>query len=266
MHFDIQKASVWKRISAHLFDFIVITILAAGFGLLLSTVTGYDSYDKEFTQIYKDYETQYGVSFQTTQEQWEEMTQQEKDRYDEACAALLEDKQAMHAYNMISTLMLVIVSLSILLAYLAWELGIPLWIGNGQTLGKKIFGVALMRSDGVKVTPFMMFVRTVLGKYTVETMIPVLMFMMILSGTIGVVGPMIVLALAAIQLGMSLFSQNRTAIHDYLAHTVAVDMSSQLIFEDEQAMLQYKKELHAQEAARQDYEAGCALRQNDISK
>ena len=41
--YKIQKASVWKRISAGLLDFIVLMILATGVMTLISYITDYDS-------------------------------------------------------------------------------------------------------------------------------------------------------------------------------------------------------------------------------
>ena len=41
MIFDLQKASMWKRISASLFDFILLVIAVAGFAFLLSAILDY---------------------------------------------------------------------------------------------------------------------------------------------------------------------------------------------------------------------------------
>ena len=68
------------------------------------------------------------------------MTEAQKETYDAAYDALIADEEAMKAYNMMVNLTLVITTCGILLAVLLWELLIPLFLGNGQTLGKKIFG------------------------------------------------------------------------------------------------------------------------------
>ena len=119
--------------------------------------------------------------------------------------------------------------------------------------GKKVFGIALMRVDGVKIAPLALFVRTVLGKYTVETMIPVLIFMMMLMGTIGVIGPAILLALLLVQMILVTTSKTNSAIHDQMAATVAVDLASQMIFDSPEAMLEYKKRLHAEQVKKETY-------------
>ena len=73
MIYDVQKASMWKRISAWLLDIILLAVLAVGLGALISYVTGYDSYNQQLLASYDKYETQYGVEFEVTQEQWEAM-------------------------------------------------------------------------------------------------------------------------------------------------------------------------------------------------
>ena len=40
MIYDLQKASMWKRVSAWLFDTILLSIVAVGFAFLLSTILG----------------------------------------------------------------------------------------------------------------------------------------------------------------------------------------------------------------------------------
>ena len=56
---------------------------------------------------------------------------------------------------------------------------VPLKLGNGQTIGKKVFGIGVMRVDGVQLTTIQLFIRTILGKFTLETMIPVYIVLMI---------------------------------------------------------------------------------------
>ena len=65
-----------------------------------------------------------------------------------------------------------ITTLSTLIAFLLLEFAVPLMLKNGQTLGKKIFGVAVVRVDGVKVSPVMVFARGILGKCTIGTLAP----------------------------------------------------------------------------------------------
>ena len=182
-----------------------------------------------------------------------DLTEEEQARFEAANAALQKDTQALKAYNMVVNLSLTIVSLSILLSYLALEFAVPLLFGNGQTMGKKVFGIGLIRVDGVKISTFALFVRTVLGKYTVETMIPVLMAMMIFIGTIGILGPAIVLGLLILQVALIITSPTNSALHDHMAATVAVDLASQMIFATPEELVEYKKQVHAEQVKNQPY-------------
>lgn len=253
MIYDVQKASMWKRMSAWLLDIILLLVLTVGFGALISFLTGYDSFNQQLLAGYDRYESQYSVEFDVDQQQWEAMSEEAQQRYTEAYEALLADKEVMYAYNMVVNLMLVSVSVSFLAAYLVLEFAVPLVLKNGQTLGKKVFSLALMRSDGVRITRFMLFVRTVLGKYTIETMIPVLVVLMIFFGTVGLIGPAIVFVLLMIQLVMLAVTRHNTAIHDFISHTVVVDLSSQLIFDTPEDLVAYKQRIAAEKAAKQDY-------------
>lgn len=250
---QIEKASLWKRIAAWMFDGIIAGILAVGFGLLLSALLGYDGYSNTLNEAYAKYETQYGVTFEISQSEYEAMTEEARKNYDAAYEALIADKEAVYAYNMMLSLTLVITTLGILLAVLVWEFIIPLLLGNGQTLGKKIFSLCLVRQDGVKLNNLQLFTRTILGKYTIETMIPVCILLMLFWGTMDLTGTLILLALLLAQgLCVGLTAGN-CAIHDLLAGTVVVDISSQTIFRTTEELIAYKKKVAAERAARQTY-------------
>ena len=122
-----------------------------------------------------------------------------------------------------------------------------------STLGKKIFGVALMRNDGVKIGHVTLFVRTVLGKYAVETMIPIMAVMMLFFGNLNIVVLGIVLILSVAQFVLFLATRKHSLIHDLLADTVAVDMASQMIFNSTDELVAYKAKLQAEKVAHQTY-------------
>ena len=250
---DLQKASLWKRISAGLFDMILIAILAVGAAALLSMAFGYNTHNQNLTDAYDRYAAQYGVEFQITQAEFDAMTQAQQDAYDEAYQALISDPDVIYHYNMVLNLSLLITTFSILLAVLVLEFGVPLLLKNGQTLGKKIFGVALMRNDGVKLSAVQLFIRTVLGKFTIEIMIPVYILMMIFFNTIGIVAVAVLGAILVGEILSMAISRTNALLHDTVAGTVAVDMASQLIFDTQEEKLAYIKRLHAEEASRQEY-------------
>lgn len=253
MVYDLQKANLWKRIAAWIFDGIVVVSLAVGFAFLLSAALDYDGHGQTVNDAYAKYERTYGVVFDITQEEYEAMDKAQRENYDAAYEALTADEVAMNAYQMMVNLMLVITSAAILLAVLLWELVIPLFLKNGQTLGKKIFGLCLVRIDGVKMNNMQLFTRTLLGKCVVETMIPVFIVMMIYWGIVGLSGTLCLLVLLVAQAMCMIFSHTNSAIHDLMAGTVVVDMASQMIFRTTEDLIEYKKRIAAERASRQSY-------------
>jgi uncharacterized RDD family membrane protein YckC len=134
-----------------------------------------------------------------------------------------------------------------LIAFLILEFIVPLLFKNGQTLGKKIFGIAVIRVDGVRIPTFQLFVRAVLGKYTIETMVPLFIIMLFLMGTLGIMGPIIILLLIVLQIVVMVVSKTNSPIHDLLAVTAVVDINTQMIFDSTVEMIEYKKKKRAAE-------------------
>ena len=250
---DLQKAGMLKRVSAFSFDLILLTCLVIAIALCLSGLLGYGDYHTQMNEAYEHYGQMYGADVSISWEEYEKLSEADKARYDEALKAINQDEEVLQVYSMMVNLTLVITSVSILLSYLALELAVPLWFGNGQTLGKKIFGIALMRTDGVKVTPFMMFVRTVLGKYTVETMIPVLIIIMLLFQMVGLTGTFVIGLILLTQVVLLIATRTNSTLHDMLACTVAVDMASQHIFDSPEARLEYQKRINEETAKKAKY-------------
>lgn len=253
MIFDLQKANMWKRMSAFLFDFILLVCAVAGLALLLSSLLGFDKHSAALEAAYAKYEAEYGVVFDISQEEYLQKPEAEKQAWDDAYRALVNDTDAVYSYNMVINLTMVISSLAILFAYLLLEFAVPVKLGNGQTLGKKFFGVAVMRVDGVKVTAPLLFIRTVLGKFTIETMVPVLLCVMILFNIVGIAGLLTLGLILLLQIILMITTHTNSCIHDVLAKTVAVDMASQMIFESEAEMIDYKNKVHAEKVARENY-------------
>lgn len=246
--YDFQKANTWKRISAALCDIIFLAVVVVGIALLLSTVLGYDSYHERLEESYLKYEQEYGVSFDASSSELSEMSEEDRAQFDSAAKALSDDEDVQYTLGMMLNLTLIIITFSILIAYLILEFLVPLLFRNGQTLGKKVFGIGIMREDGVRISTVQLFARTVLGKYTLETMLPVLIVIMILFGVMGLFGTVIIFALLIAQIIMFASTKTRSLIHDKLAKTVTVDMASQMIFDSTEDLLAYKKRIHEEQA------------------
>ena len=253
MTYDIQKASVTKRISAFLFDSILTGVLVVAVVWLLSAVLNYDSYSENLEKAYDTYAMQYGINFEISQEEYEALTEEKRADYEAAYAALSADTEATKNLNMVFNLTLVMITGGFLVGILLIEFVMPLILGNGQTLGKKIFGIALVRQDGVKLNTMQLFARTLLGKFTIETMLPVYMLVMAFFNIMGVDGLLIIAGIWVAQLILLFVTRNKTLLHDLLAGTVVVDMASQRIFKTTDDLIAYQKRVAAEKATRQPY-------------
>ena len=186
---DLQKASIWKRFSAGLFDLIMLAVVAVGMAAILSWALDYNTKNEQLLDAYDRYETQYeaqyGIEFRITQETYDAMSQAEKDHYDAACEAVEKafssDPEVVYLYNLVMNMTLLITTFALLLSVLILEFFVPLLLKNGQTLGKKIFAIALMRNDGVKACNVQLFIRALLGKFTIELMIPIYILFVLLQ-------------------------------------------------------------------------------------
>lgn len=226
MTHDIQKANLGKRIAAWFFDLFFVAALAVGCGFALSSILGYDGYNQTLESAYSKYETQYDTVFDITRAEYEAMTAVQKESYDAAYNALLADEGAMSAYRMLVNLSLVIVACSILLAMLIWELFIPLFLGNGRTLGKKVFGLCLVRKDGGLLNNLQLFARTLLGKFVIESLIPVYILLMLFWGSASPVGAAILLGLPILQFLLLRFSSTGCVIHDLVSGAIVADKAA----------------------------------------
>jgi len=253
MNLDLQKASMWKRISAALFDLITHSVLVVAFAYVLSGLLGYDSYNITFNNAIERYAAQFGTEFQMTAEQISALTEAEIANYEAAYQALTADMEAMYAYNMIIYMSLGIASICVLLSFLVLEFLVPLQLGDGQTIGKRIFSIGVIRTDFVRVPPVQLFIRSILGKYTIETMLPILILILLFFGQIGIIGTGILILLVIGQVAALAVTSTNSALHDLLAGTVTVDISSQRIFKDSQALLDYQKKMYAEKAEKQNY-------------
>ena len=253
MNPDIQRGNMWSRIAAGLLDLILLIILVTGICALLTSILNYNDYVSALNAGYAKYEEMYDVKFGLNEDEFNALSKEEQERYLAASDAMDQDEEVLRAYDMTINLSFIIMAVSILVSYLLLEFLVPLLFGNGQTLGKKMFNLALMQTDGVKVSNFALFVRSILGKCTIEAMVPVMMFMAMLVAPIGLIAPTIILGILAINIGLLVANQNRVCIHDLMAVTVVIDLSSQEIFDTPEDLLEYKKKLAAEESERQEY-------------
>ena len=260
MSIGLQKANFFKRISAWLFDIVMCVVLATGGMALMAELINYDfQYTKlteletkynELQQPYLDaYEAEHGVNFDITQEEFNNLSAEEREALQAHLNAFneelskKEDVQKQYALieaqsSVVTTYTFLMISISLLIVFIAWYFIVPYILRDGRTLGKKIFGLAVMRTNSVRISNPVLFIRSILGMYTMETMAPILFLLMTYFG-MGSVGLIAAVLVAVLDIGVMIYTPTRSSIHDLLADTVVVDFSSQRIFESQEALNAY---------------------------
>ena len=266
MIYDLQKASLVKRFSAFLLDFILLAMLFTGAMLAVSSITNYDSYfnklEERLTTIQENYnipeiEKNHSIYFNEFQYMTEDerttLPEEVLEAYSKCTEAMSKDTVTIKLYETIMSLSILIVSTSMLVAFLILEFLIPLLFKNGQTIGKKVFSIAVMRKDGIKISPMVLFIRAILGKYTVGTMVPIVMLIMLLFGSSPIASIAIILLILILQVVLLFTTKTRSLIQDYLASTVVVDLQSQMIFDSIEAKQEYQLRLHKEVVDKANY-------------
>ena len=250
---DLQKAPFSKRLFAFLADLILSSILIVGVYFVMSAALGVDGYNEIYNERLLKYEAEYGVSFGTTEEEYAAMTPEEKDNYRAAVDAMNGDKTANEAISTSYRLTFVIFTSGIIVSTAILEFAIPLAFGDGRTLGKRLFGLGVMRREGLRIRPTVLFVRGVVGKAVLELILPVLILFSAFAGYTGFFGIAMLAAFVIAEIAAYAKSRTGAFLHDVLADTVVVDWDSQMIFDSKEALDEYINRKKADEEARKLY-------------
>lgn len=264
MNFTIQRAGIWKRISAFLFDAVILFTVAIGIAAILSAIIGYDktaeAYEKRERELADIIEAkgeykELGITFDEPRESYKDEKLTAYDKAVKELEALRQnDGTLAGSFAFLYYKAKVIVGLAFLIAFLLLEFAVPLFFKNGRTFGKKIFGIGVVHSNGVKVRGITMFARSILMKFAVETMIPMSIlidfYFMVETGLIMV---LLAFAILSTHIIIPIVTKTNSALHDGFTSTVVIDYATQMIFESEADLVEYQKKRAAKIAAEREY-------------
>ncbi len=246
MALSIQKANFWKRISAYLFDFVIAIVLTLALSLITHTIFKVDTHIAKLNSLRAQYAADAGIDLDISTEEYQAMTEAEKSAYDEKYKAvnkaMSEDDEVLQINAAIITSVLGSFSVSIFCSTLILHFILPLFFKYGRSLGKKLFGLAVIRTSGVKISTPVLFIRSMIGLYAIETMFPLLILVFMLFKMLDIVGVIVLLAFAVLQIWVLYRTPTNSSIHDLLTDSVVVDMASQRIYESNEALLAIQQE------------------------
>lgn len=257
MSVSLQKASFWKRISAYLFDSVLLGVLILGLFIASVSIAKVDTYLDKLNEYRAQYAQELDIDLTLTQEEFQQMTEEEKTEYTEKYNLVNEkmanNKDVAETNVEIITRVLVSLAISVLIADLVYYFIIPLFFKNGRSLGKKMFGLAVVRTNGVKASTPVLFIRSMIGIYAIETMFPFMLVFMRLLGLLGSISFIVILLLGILQIATTAMSQTNSCIHDLLTDTAVVEFSSQKIYETEEQLIEEQKAYAAEKAAQPEH-------------
>ena len=256
MAFSLQKANTFKRISAWLFDAVMCLVLATG---VLSVMSGLLHYDEQsdklneyYQQIWTQYEFDNQVELDLEDEAYNALSPEGKAVLDEHLnnvnEAIIDNENVQRLHTVIINYTFLMITISLLVVDVAWHFIIPMILHDGRTLGKKIFGLGVMRTNGLKLSNPVLFVRSVLGLFTMETMVPVLFGLMIYFGMLGMVGVIATILLFVLEVIVMATTPTHSSIHCLLSDTVVVDFASQRIFQTQEDLDEFLTAQRLEEA------------------
>ena len=240
MKIDIQLAPVSKRMFAFLLDLILASILVTGFYLVLSSALDIDSYGEKYNERKAAYETVYGVDFEN--DDYQSMDETAKANYKAAVDAMNADEEANKAIKTSYALTFGILGGGIVLAMLLLEFVVPLLLKDGRTLGKRLFGLGVMRRSSLRISAPVLFVRGVIGKGLFELVLPVMLIVTAGAGVTGIFGLILLGIMVIAEIVVVAKSGTNAFLHDLLSDSVVIDWDSQQIFPDEGSLRKYLAE------------------------
>lgn len=250
---EFHKAKFIKRLAAYAIDLILLLAITLGIAAAMFSEMDYNTYEEKFELCCEKYGQQFGVDLSASRADQAEMPEAEQEKYMAAWEALNADAEAMDAIKQKLRIELLSAIVGFFVGYVILEVMLPLIFKNGQTVGKKIMGLCVMHKYHVRVGFMQIIYRTILGKYFIETMIPVVMLILSDYGVLGMTASLVLAAIAMTQGFIVMMSQANCGIHDKLFHTVVADFKKQHIFDNwndrfdfEEA---YEKEMAEREAA-----------------
>ena len=224
MHQTLTYAPLKKRIPAALIDALLVLLVTALLVWGLGALANYSAKIDRISEITTQYELSHQVNFSITEEVYQSLPAEERARYDLAIDAMRRDPAMVDAYGDLTGSALWIVALSFFVALLGLEILLPLSFKKRGTLGKQLLGLSLAQADLTPVRTSTLLGRVLIGKYLIETMLPVLVLIMTAFEVIELpwIGILLLTLFALVQVLVIAGTRLHVPVHSLISGTVTV--------------------------------------------
>lgn len=230
----IRKNSIYKptnakistRIGAFILDIILFVVLFTGvlylFSLIANTQQYIDILNEEYIRI--------GYKYFDEAKQEYVFISEEAANFKEVIELYNASEIIAENNAKLNVLVLNGPLISIVVCSLIFDLLIPLLLKNGQSIGMKVFNIGLLSKSEIAVTPMQVVLRCLLGKITVNKVVPYLaLFLVMFAPTGAFFGLLVFLIIFIGNLVLLCSTKNHTGIADIIASVYPVD-ASQTVF------------------------------------
>ena len=234
------NAKLIKRLAAYMIDIITIIILFTGVLFVLSEIFNYMELSNQLEQLY----IELGVKVADSEGKYD-FCDVKNDTCKQALKVLYEHEKFYPIFNSVQNFLIYAPIGSIFVSLLVFELIMPLIFKNGQTIGMKLFNIALLSKNHIRVKPIQIFVRFLFGKFIINGIIPVIgvMYIFVSEGA-GMTGAMLLLLFIIANVACYGIGQNKTLIPDALSGCFPIDLQEQIFFDTEDELIAAKAEEH----------------------
>jgi len=216
-----------KRAFAGAIDVLLIAILTVFIAMPMSKLTGFESARADVGAVSARIKEESGISADLTPQEYQNLTDEQIQKYEAGWIEYFNEEENIRTYNRMVVGSYLTVLGSILVAVLILELAIPLFLGDGQTLGKKMMGLVVIRMSGEQVDTLGIIARALLGKYLVEIAVPVFTVLAIYNGNSSGRSSFMIVGLFLAQAACMGLTRERRLIHDFLSGTRVVAAESE---------------------------------------
>lgn len=228
VYIEPKVAAAHKRFAAFFIDLVVFILLLTGVTWIVGDIAGYNRNAELLEEKYVEHGI-YIVDEKTNEYIFCDTTQKV---CQDGWVTFNKDEEACKYYDKSVELTTLILTISVFVTYAALEFVVPLLFKNGQTIGMFILKIGLVSNDGVRVNHKQMFVRFIIGKYIVATMIPIygliFLFFNLYGGLLGLIA---FASILGIDLLMTLASPKKAGIANSISSCYACDLDTSMIYD-----------------------------------
>lgn len=224
----MTHASLKKRMAVAALDLVLALLLTALLACAFGALFGYARTVAQIDRVTTDFEIANRINLSITEEVYQSLPEAERTRYDLMIDALRHDPAMIDAYTDLVGATVGIAALSFLVAYLALEILIPLCNKHRATVGGLLLGMTLAQADLSPVRTSTLLGRVLIGKYLMETLLPVIVLIITALEVIpGLAGILILLVFAAVQIWAVAATAQHVPVHGLISGTVTANAAKQ---------------------------------------